>query len=107
MLNILRRVVQEVNSTENLEQALLVIVEEVKKALQVDVCSVYLVSPDHTELVLMATDGLYPESLYKVRLKFSEGLVGLVAQRAEPVNLDNAPDHARFKYFPETGEIFG
>ncbi len=104
MLNILRRVVQEVNSTENLEQALLVIVEEVKKALQVDVCSVYLVSPDHTELVLMATDGLYPESLYKVRLKFSEGLVGLVAQRAEPVNLDNAPDHPRFKYFPETGE---
>ena len=104
MLDILRRVVQEVNSTENLEQALLVIVEEVKKALQVDVCSVYLVSPDQTELVLMATDGLYPESLYKVRLKFSEGLVGLVAQRAEPVNLDNAPDHPRFKYFPETGE---
>ncbi len=104
MLNILRRVVQEVNSTENLEQALLVIVEQVKAALQVDVCSVYLVNSDQTELVLMATDGLYPDSLYKVSLKFSEGLVGLVAQRAEPVNLDNAPDHPQFKYFPETGE---
>ena len=33
-----------------------------------------------------------------------EGLVGLVAAREEPVNLDQAEAHPKFAYFPETGE---
>ena len=37
-------------------------------------------------------------------LHTSEGLVGLVGQREEIVNLDNAPKHERFMYLPETGE---
>src|SRR5680860_1067696 len=104
MLSILRRIVQEVNSAVNLAQALDIIVLRVKQALVVDVCSVYLTTPGQNQLVLMATEGLNPESKKRVRLDFSEGLVGLVAERAESVNLDNAPDHPRFKYFPETGE---
>jgi phosphotransferase system, enzyme I, PtsP len=104
MLNTLRRIVQEVNDAVNLAQALDIIVLRVKEALAVDVCSVYLTTPGKDELVLMATEGLNPESERRVRLAFSEGLVGLVGQRAESVNLDDAPDHPRFKYFPETGE---
>jgi len=104
MLDTLRRIVQEVNSAENLNQALDIIVARVREALQVDVCSVYLVLPGQEDLVLMATEGLNPESVSWVRLRFNEGLVGLVAQRAEYLNLDNAPLHPRFKYFPETGE---
>lgn len=104
MLKILRRVVQEVNAAENLCDALEIIVQEIKQALKVDVCSVYLVAPGTNELVLMATQGLNPQTKYQVRLHFTEGLVGLVAERAEPLNLDNAPDHRRYKYFPETGE---
>ncbi len=104
MLKVLRRIVQEVNAAINLEQALEVIVRRVKRALQVDVCSVYIVSPEGHDLVLMATEGLNPKAKQKVSLNFSEGLVGLVAQRAELVNLDNAPDHPRYKYIPETGE---
>src|SRR5680860_712439 len=104
MLSILRRIVQEVNSAVNLAQALDIIVLRVKQALVVDVCSVYLTTPGQNQLVLMATEGLNPESKKRVRLEFSECLVGLVAERAESVNLDNAPDQPRFKYFPETGE---
>ncbi len=104
MLDILRSIIQEVNAARNLDQALTIIVERVKSALLVDVCSVYLVDHESGELVLMASDGLLPESVGFVRLKFDEGLVGLVAQRAEPLNLDNAPDHPRYRYFPETGE---
>ena len=104
MLDILRSIIQEVNAARNLDQALAIIVERVKAALLVDVCSVYLVDHDSGELVLMASDGLLPESVGFVRLNFDEGLVGLVAQRAELVNLDNAPDHPRYLYFPETGE---
>lgn len=104
MLDILRSITQEVNAARDLEQALAIIVERVKSGLEVDVCSVYLVDHDSGELVLMASDGLLPESIGYVRLSFEEGLVGLVAQRAEPVNLGNAPDHPRYRYFSETGE---
>ncbi len=104
MLDILRSIVTEVNAARNLDQALSLIVERMKTALLVDVCSIYLVDQDTGELVLMASDGLLPESVGYVRLGFDEGLVGLVAQRAEPLNLDNAPDHPRYRYFAETGE---
>src|SRR5215212_3218392 len=98
MLSTLRRIVQEVNSAVNLAQALEIIVVSVKQALLVDVCSVYLTTPGKDELVLMATEGLNPAAKRRVRLNFTEGLVGLVAQRAESVNLDNAADHPRYKY---------
>jgi len=104
MLDILRRIVQEVSTAEDLHQALDIIVHRVKQALGIDVCSVYLMAPDRQHLMLMATEGLNPDSVGHVRLALGEGLVGLVAERAEPVNLDNATDHPLFRYFPETGE---
>jgi phosphotransferase system enzyme I (PtsP) len=104
MLDTLRRIVQEVNGAVNLAQALEIIVMRVKQALSVDVCSVYLRTAGKDELVLMATEGLNPAAKRRVKLKFTEGLVGLVAQRAESVNLDDAANHPRYKYFPETGE---
>ncbi|HSP01326.1 MAG TPA: phosphoenolpyruvate-protein phosphotransferase PtsP, partial [Thioalkalivibrio sp.] len=81
MLDILRRIVQEVSGAENLHQALDIIVRRVKLALSIDVCSVYLVMPDRQNLMLMATEGLNPDSVGQVRLGLGEGLVGLVAER--------------------------
>ncbi len=104
MLDTLRRLIEEVNLARNLEQALEIIVRRVKQAMQVDVCSVYLTDQDNEYYVLKATDGLNQSSVGKVRLSQERGLVGLVAKRAEPVNLDNAPEHPRFCYFPESGE---
>lgn len=104
VLNPLRSIVQEVSAARGLDQALEIIVHRVKDAMGVDVCSVYLTDHQSGQLVLMATDGLHPESVGLVRLDISEGLVGLVAERAEPVNLDDAPAHPRFRYFAETGE---
>ncbi|MCK9530024.1 MAG: phosphoenolpyruvate--protein phosphotransferase [Gammaproteobacteria bacterium] len=104
MLNPLRSIVQEVSAARGLDQALEIIVARVKEALGVDVCSVYLTDQQSGQLVLMATDGLHPESVGTVRLDITEGLVGLVAERAEPVNLDDAPTHPRYRYFQETGE---
>ncbi len=100
----LQRIIQEVNKAQDIEQAVAVIVSRVSSTMGVDVCSVYLFDPDSRRLVLMATQGLNPESIGKVRLALDEGLVGLVASRAEPVNVENAPDHPQFKYFEETGE---
>lgn len=69
-----------------------------------DVCSVYLIEPDRTNLVLAATKGLLPESIGRVRMPLREGLVGLVAEQLHPVVVEEAEKHPRFKYFAETGE---
>lgn len=103
MLDTLRRIVQEVNAAPNVEHALNIIVQRVKQAMAADVCSVYLTGAEQSQ-VLMATDGLNPESVGKVRVGPGRGLVSLVAERAEPVHLDDAPSHPRYQYFPETGE---
>jgi phosphotransferase system enzyme I (PtsP) len=103
MLETLRSIVQSVNGASGLKEAVDLIVRGVKDAMAVDVCSVYLAGPDK-DYVLMATDGLNPSAVGKVRLKYDEGLVGLIGLRQEPLNLINPADHPRYAYFSETGE---
>ena len=62
MLSILRSLVQEVNSARDLQEALDVIVSRVQKAMDTEVCSVYLLDPATNRYILMATEGLYPVS---------------------------------------------
>ena len=104
MLQTLHSIIQEVNAARGLEHALNIIVKRVADSTHVDVCSVYLVDQDTQEYVLMATRGLNPDAVGQVRLRFDEGLVGLVGERKEPLNLEDAETHPRFRYFPETGE---
>ena len=105
MLETLHRIVKEVNAAPDLEKALGLIVSMVKQAIQCDVCSVYLTDPDARAHVLAATDGLRQEAVGKVALPLNRGLVGLVAERAEPLNLGDAPAHPRYLHINETGEI--
>lgn len=104
MLDILRRIVQEVSSVTELSEALKVVVARIREAMQTEVCSVYLYEPDEKRYVLMATEGLRQDAVGKVSLAGSQGLVGLVGTREEPLNIDNAPEHPRFQYLSETGE---
>ena len=104
MLESLRTIVQEVNAAKDFAEVLKLIVHLVKQVTKTGTCSVYLYSPKDDSYVLMATDGLNPDSVGKVRLSSREGLVGLVAARAEPINLEVADAHPKFAYFPETGE---
>lgn len=103
MLHHLRSIVQEVNAARDLKTVLEVMVSRTKAAMSTSVCSVYL-RDDRGRYVLMATDGLEPAAVGKVRLALGEGLVGWVAVREEPINLDDAEAHPNFQYFPETGE---
>lgn len=104
MLQTLRRIVQEVNSTRDLDQVLDIIVHRVKQAINADVCSVYLLDDTETQFTLMATDGLNSELVDQVEMPCNEGLVGLVAERADPLNLDDAQEHSRFKLFTALNE---
>jgi phosphotransferase system enzyme I (PtsP) len=105
MLELLHRIVKEVNAAEDLGKALEIIVVQVKQAIGADVCSVYLSDFERREHVLRATDGLHAEAVGKVRLPLHRGLIGLVCERAEPVNLADASSHKRYLFISETGEV--
>jgi phosphotransferase system enzyme I (PtsP) len=68
-----------------------------------EVCSIYLRRAGKA-LELFATEGLNRAAVHNTRMKEGEGLVGLVAETAEPVNLSDAPADPHFSYRPETGE---
>ncbi len=104
MLERLREIVQEVNTAKDLQSALDIIVSRVRAAMDTQVCSVYLLDSDLNSHVLMASEGLKKSAVGHVSLQLGEGLVGLVAQNAEPVNLEDAPGHPRYHYLSETGE---
>ena len=68
-----------------------------------EVCSIYLRRAGGI-LELFATEGLNRSAVHSTRMRHGEGLVGLVAETAEPLNLSDARHHPRFSYRPETGE---
>jgi len=104
MLDILRRIVQEVNSAPDLEQALQIIVQRVCDSVNVDVASVYLKDAERGQYVLRATQGLHKSAVGNVRFYLHEGIVGMVGEREEPVNLEDASTHPRYRFASETGE---
>jgi len=104
ILESLRKIVQEANSAKNFDEVLNVIVHQVKNTMDTSVCSVYLYNKKDDNYVLMASDGLNPDAVGSICLPSGKGLVGLVASRAEPINLEEASVHPRFAFFPETDE---
>ncbi len=104
MLEVLRRVTQEVNAAPDLASALEIIVERVQTAMNTQVCSVYLHDVENNNLVFMANRGLNPDAIGKVTLQLNEGLIGYVVERAEPINLEDAQSHPKNRYVPEIGE---
>ena len=104
MLGELRVIVQRVSAANDLDTALSIIVSCVRETLHTNVCSVYLLDTDVDGYVLMASEGLNKEAIRQVSLQADEGLVGLVAKNAEPVNLKDASNHPSYYYLKETGE---
>jgi phosphotransferase system enzyme I (PtsP) len=104
MLKILRRIVQEVNAARDLPEALDTVVHGVNEAMNTEACAIFLADPELGKNILVATEGLNKNLVGKVQLKLGEGLVGLVGERAEPINLENAATHPNYTHYPELGE---
>ena len=85
-------------------ETLMNVVALIGRRFKTDVCSAYLLEPDRANLVLAATVGLRKECIGALRMALQEGLVGLVAEQLQPVNVEHAQNHPRFKYFKEAGE---
>jgi len=104
MLEILRNIVQEVNAAGGLNEALQIIVRRVQGAMRTQVCSVYMRDPATGRYVFRATQGLNQALVGVASLAPGDGLVGLVAERGEPVNLEEAETHPSFRFLPGIGE---
>src|SRR5664279_680607 len=100
LLRRLREVMAEpVSAQERLDKVVVLIAAN----MVAEVCSVYVLRVDGT-LELYATEGLKHEAVHQTVLKADEGLVGLVASEANPINLSDAQAHPAFSFRPETGE---
>jgi phosphotransferase system enzyme I (PtsP) len=104
MLTTLKRIVQEVNQIPVFDDALSCLANRLIEALKVDSCSIYLADYEHQHFMLVATEGLAKSAVGQVSIGFSEGLVGLIGQREEPLNISDAQRHPRFKHYPEVQE---
>ncbi|MGH6725822.1 MAG: phosphoenolpyruvate--protein phosphotransferase [Pseudolabrys sp.] len=100
LLRRLREVMAEpVSAQDRLDKVVVLIAAN----MVAEVCSVYVLRVDGT-LELYATEGLKHEAVHQTVLKADEGLVGLVASEANPMNLSDAQAHPAFSFRPETGE---
>jgi phosphotransferase system enzyme I (PtsP) len=104
MLKTLRRIIQEVASAQDFQEALKIMVKRIAKALDTHACSIFLLDRRSSEFVLMATKGLNPLAVNHVRIPVTKGLIGLVGEREEPVNIDDASKHPRFLHVAEIKE---
>ncbi|MFI4956818.1 MAG: phosphoenolpyruvate--protein phosphotransferase [Gammaproteobacteria bacterium] len=104
MLKFIRRITQEMNAASGLSEALAIVVERVCEAIHVDACSIYLKDEKEQCYALIASKGFNEGVDGVLRIKLHQGLVGLVGEREEPLNVENAPSHPNYAYFPETGE---
>lgn len=104
MLQELKQVINEFVVTRTIERKLQVLVASIKRTIQCEACSVFLVDEVSNQLVLMATDGFYQEAVGVTRIPIENSLAGLVAQRAEPISVADASKHPAYFYDSETGE---
>src|ERR1700749_704957 len=100
LLRRLREVMAEpVSAQERLDK----IVIHIAANMVAEVCSVYVLKADG-RLELYATEGLNREAVHLTTMRAGEGLVGLIAETAEPLALADAQHRPSFSYRPETGE---
>jgi phosphotransferase system enzyme I (PtsP) len=90
---------EKVSAQERLDKIVVLIAAN----MVAEVCSTYVLRHDGN-LELYATEGLKREAVHQTVLNSHEGLVGLVASEASPLNLSDAQNHPAYSYRPETGE---
>src|SRR5260221_1084385 len=98
LLRRLREVMAEpVSAQERLDKIVVLIAAN----MVAEVCSVYVLRVDGT-LELYATEGLKREAVHHTLMRQDEGLVGLVASEAHPINLAQPKNHPAFSFRPAT-----
>ncbi|MEH6652476.1 MAG: phosphoenolpyruvate--protein phosphotransferase [Motiliproteus sp.] len=103
-LELLRQIVVDASRARDLVDQVDCIVRHVHQAVQVAVCSLYLVDSQQQQLRLISTIGLNPEVAGRLQLPIDKGLVGTIASSQLSLVLEHASCHPEYQYFPESGE---
>jgi phosphotransferase system enzyme I (PtsP) len=72
--------------------------------LGVDVCSLYVVEGDKSELVMRGNVGFSHGAIGQVRLRVGEGITGEAVEYMRPIATSSAEEYASYKHFEELGE---
>lgn len=106
MLSQLRHIVEQVGDAKSLTTAMNTLVKHTQLIMSVDCCSIYITDDSNKLLNLIASKGLARQSVGRTHLKFGEGIVGLIHEKGEPLNLANISEHPHYKYLPDSKEEF-
>ena len=87
-------------TARNWDELMRTIVDRTTTALDVEVCSVYLMDRDEPALRLAATNGLDRDQVGRVTLGLGEGLTGRAAMLGMPVDSPDVRVDPRFKWVP-------
>ncbi len=97
-LALFNRVSQAFNSALDLDQILIILMEEVRRLLEVTACSIWLTDPDSSELVCRQAIGPHRDTVRGWRLEPGQGIVGWVASTGKSLIVPDAQtDDRHFK----------
>jgi phosphotransferase system enzyme I (PtsP) len=78
--------------------------KRIAQLLEADVCSLYVVEGDKSELVMRGNVGFSRGAIGQVRLRVGQGITGEAIEYMRPISTDSADQHTAYKYFAELGE---
>jgi signal transduction histidine kinase len=99
-LSFLHEFAKLLTTARNWDELMRVVVDRTTTALDVEVCSVYLMERDEQRLTLSATNGLDRDQIGRVSLGLGEGLTGSAAAAGTPVASPDVRVDPRFKWVP-------
>jgi phosphotransferase system enzyme I (PtsP) len=92
-------------NADDTDTTLAKVVSFLKRAVESDVCSIYLLGgKNRDKLILSATEGLSENAVGNVILDPDEGLTGLSYTNNTYTFIRNAQNHEKFHYFPGINE---
>jgi len=99
-LEFLHEFAKLLTTARNWDELMRTIVDRTTDALDVEVCSVYLMERDSARLSLAATNGLDRDQIGSVTLALGEGLTGTAAEGGQPIASPDVRVDPRFKWVP-------
>ena len=102
-MEILREMRQTTGGQASVQEKLEQIVALIANKMSADAANCYVAIDDYT-LELFASYGFNSGVAHKIYLRFSEGLVGEVAQNNRSLAVADAWSHPKFSYKPDLGE---
>ncbi|PIU67461.1 MAG: hypothetical protein COS84_04590 [Armatimonadetes bacterium CG07_land_8_20_14_0_80_40_9] len=100
-LSTLNQLGKVINSTLELDKLLPQVIERTSEIMQVKEAILMLTDSQTKELIVRQACGEDTERLKEVKFKLGEGIAGWVAQRGEPLLLNDAQSDSRFKLFSQ------